>query len=287
MIDQEDYLRFLNHLQSIISLKESCRPLSEDKKYSHDDVRNTYYRQVMNVINDYYLGMIGPFFMNRIKDPLGNGTIAQYLPCAIENELFSNLGFLCSFSYLKTWHDMKKVGLVFSLWIVFEDSIDIIYQNIATESEIEKYKNGTFNRIKKIIEGKLIDEDIQSIQEKLKSDYIGINNKYNYILNFLTLDKNQKKKVKEIRDFLQFFNILRNSLHTNSRPMKNYEFKLSIGTFKFEKNKHIDFFTLDVLYNSINEFVKIFSFLRENLDIEKEMFNTASLVENSYTGTDL
>lgn len=284
MISQEDYLLLMNHLKQIIHLSNQCRELSKNSNFSHDDVRNTFFRQIINVMNDYYLGMFGPFFMMRIKEPLANGTLAPYLPDDVENSLISNFGFLCEQNYLKTWHDMKKVSLVFSLWIIFEDSVDFIYAHIVDEGEVEKLKNGTYNRIKEMLEGKLKEEDLKNIQTKLKSDYIGINNKYNYILNKLTLDKSQKKKLKEIREFLQFFNVLRNILHTNGRPMKDYEFKLDIGTFKFEKNKHIDFFTPDVLYLCIEKFVSIFSFLRENLNEEDEIFNIASLVENSYSG---
>lgn len=283
MISESDYLLFKEHLKQIINLKEKCRSLSDDEKFKYNDVRNTFYRQVMNIINDYYLGMFGPFFMARMKTPLANGTLAPYLPDEVENSLISNFGFLCEQSYLKTWHDMKKVSLVFSLWIIFEDSIDVIYSYIVDEKEVENLKNGTYSRIKKYLEDKLSEEDLLSIQAKLKSDYIGINNKYNYILNRFSLNKALKKELKEIREFLHFFNVLRNILHTNGRPMKDYNFKLSFGEFKFEKNKHIDFFTPDVLFICVEKFVGIFNFIRENLQIGDEIFNTASLIENSYS----
>ena len=91
---------------------------------------------------------------------------------------------------------MKKVGLVFTLWIVFEDTIDIIYQRVVSDSELEVNQYGNYNRIKKIFEGKLNEEDIEALKNKLKSDYIGINNKYNYILNALTVSSPQVRPFK-------------------------------------------------------------------------------------------
>lgn len=282
MTEHTDYFKFLHHLQKVWDLKEQCRTQSKSEKYTENDARNTFYNQIMNVINDYYLGMTGPLFIKRLDKPFQDSVLIPYFPVLEENNLFSNLGFLCEEPYLKTWHDMKKVGLVFTLWIVFEDTIDIIYQSIVAESELQTNQNGNYNRIKKIIEGKLNEEDILSIQGKLKSNYIGINNKYNYILNALTLDKSQSKQLQDIREFLQFFNILRNTLHTNSRPMKDYLFKLEIGHFTFEKNKHIDFFTFDVLYYSIEKFVDIFGFIRDNLKVKEKIFNPTTTINGSY-----
>ena len=64
--------------------------------------------------------------------------------------------------------------------------------------------------------------------------------------------------------------------------MKDIEFKTSIGTFKFEKNKHIDFFTLDVLYSSIKYFIEILCVIRDNLKYEGEIINTATTINNQY-----
>lgn len=282
MTEETEYFKFLDHLQKIWNLKDECRTLSKCEIYTANDVRNTFYSQIMNVINDYYLGMAGPILINRLDKPFRDGVLIPYFPISEENEHVSNLGFLKDNQYLKTWHDMKKLGLVFTIWIVFEDTIDIIYKSIVTESEIKTNQNGNYNRIKKIVEGKLNEEEIQNIQNKLKSDYIGINNKYNYILKELTLDRIQSKQLQDIREFLQFFNILRNTLHTNSRPMKDYQFKLEIGNIKFEKDKHIDFFTFDVLYYSIRKFVDIFSFIRDNLKVKEEIFNPTTTINGSY-----
>ena len=50
---------------------------------------------------------------------------------------------------------------------------------------------------------------------------------------------------------------MRNTLHNNSRPMKNYKFSLKMGEFKFERDKHIDFFTYDVILESIEKFFEV------------------------------
>ncbi len=272
----------LLHLQDIWKEKERCRILKQSKVFTSSDVRNTYFSQIMNIINDYYLGMISPYFMNRLNQPFRDGILRSYFPFQKENELYSNLGFLCEDHYTKTWHDLKKVGIVFNLWIVFEDSIDIIHNKMAAKDIVSNYKNGQFNKIKEIIEGKISKEDQVIIKSKLQSDYIGINNKYNYVLTSLVIDKSETKQLKEYREFLQFFNILRNTLHTNSRPIKEYHFKISIGDFKFVKNTHIDFFTLEVLYSSVVMFIEIFDFIRIKLKIEEEIFNPATLVKSSY-----
>ena len=64
--------------------------------------------------------------------------------------------------------------------------------------------------------------------------------------------------------------------------MKDYNFKLSIGNFSFKKDKHIDFFTLDVLYSSIETFVTTFELIKNKLIFEREIFNPATSVKNSY-----
>ena len=196
MTEQTDYLKFLKHLKAVWNLKEQCGILAKSEKFTTNDARNTFYRQIMNVINDYFLGMLGPFFMKRLDKPFRDAVLKPYFPLPVENDLFSNLGFLCEEPYLKTWHDMKKVGLVFTLWIVFEDTIDIIYQRVVSDSELEVNQYGNYNRIKKIFEGKLNEEDIEALKNKLKSDYIGINNKYNYILNALTVSSPQVRPFK-------------------------------------------------------------------------------------------
>jgi hypothetical protein len=236
----------------------------------------------MNIINDYYTGMIGPYFMKRLAIPFQNGSLLPYFPISLENELYSNLGFLCEDEYIKTWHDLKKVGVVYNLWIVFEDSIDIIYSKIVTQNAVSNNKYANYNKIKDLIERKISEANLKQIKSKLQCDYIGINNKYNYVLTSLATEKTEDKELKKFREFLQFFNILRNTLHTNSRPIKDYNFNTSLGKFKFEKNKHIDFFTFDVLYASIVIFIEIFDFIRTKLKYDKELFNSATLVSSSY-----
>ncbi len=270
------------HLQEIWKEKERCRSLKESKIYTSNDVRNTYFSQVMNVINDYYFGMIGPYFMQRLERPFKDGVLSPYFPANNENTLYSNLGFLLDNNYIKTWHDLKKVGIVFSMWIVFEDSIDIIYNKIVSIDDLNNNRIGQYNKIKDLIEGKINEEDLVLIKLKLESDYIGINNKYNYVFNSLNIDKAESKKITQYRSFLHFFNILRNTLHTNSRPIKDYYFKTTIGDFIFEKDKHIDFFNLEVLNASLEMFIDIFDFIRSKLDFEGEIYNTATLIKGSY-----
>ncbi|WP_291399355.1 hypothetical protein [Daejeonella sp.] len=272
----------LLHLNDIWKEKEKCRLLKESKRFSPNDVRNTYFSLIMQIINDYYTGMIEPYFMKRLSIPFQNGVLSPYFPSSLENKLYSNLGFLCEDQYIKTWHDLKKVGIVSNLWIVFEDSIDIIYSKIATEDDVNNYKYAHFNRIRGLIEGKISEEDLKHIKAKLQSDYIGINNKYNYVLNSLEIEKSEAKGLKKYREFLQFFNVLRNTLHTNSRPIKDFNFNTSIGKFKFEKNKHIDFFTTDILYASVVMFIEIFDFIRTKLKYDGEIFNSATLVSSAY-----
>ena len=269
-------------LQSIWKEKERCRSLKSSETFTSNDVRNTYFSQIMNVINDYYLGMIGPYFMQRLDRPFRDGLLRPYFPAFNENELYSNLGFLCENHYIKTWHDLKKAGIVFSMWIVFEDSIDIIFNKIISKDNLNNNKLGQFNKIKKLLEGKISEVDLEIIKSKLQSDYIGINNKYNYVLTSLKIEKSEDKKLKQYREFLQFFNILRNTLHTNSRPIKDYHFKISIGDFKFEKDKHIDFFSLNVLYESLVMFIDIFDFIRSKLNFDGEIYNSATLINGSY-----
>lgn len=279
MNHQTEHLQFLKHLENIWNLKNQCKKLSKSNKFSDNDIRNTFFRQIMNIINDYYSGMIMPVFINRVDKSFSDGVLRPYFPVSEENDLISNLGFFREEPYLKTWHDMKKLGLVFNLWIVFEDSIDIIYTNIITKDELQVNQNTNYNKIKKIIENKLNTEDLNYIKKKLMSEYIGVNNKYNYVLNNLNLEKIQ---LKEYREFLQFFNILRNTLHTNSRPLKDYQFNLSIGNIMFKKNKHIDFFTFDILYYSIEMFLKTYCLIRDNLSLKREIFNPSTLVKGSY-----
>lgn len=282
MEDKSQQFDIIKYLQSIWILKEECRTHAKDKKFSADDVRNVYFNQIMNAINNFYLGILIPYFMRKLDKPFKDGVMRGYFQHTIENTQFANLGFVCEEAYLKTWHDMKKVEIVYTLWVIFEDSIDIIYNKISTEEDRSIYQYGSYNKIKNIIENKLTDEELILIKEKLKSQYIGVNNKYNYIFNSLTLDKDGMKNIQEYRNFLHFFNFLRNTLHTNSRSMKDFECNLSIGKFNFEKDKHIDFFTLDTLYSSVNMFVEIFCLIRDKLVFKDKIVNTAKLVENKY-----
>jgi REP element-mobilizing transposase RayT len=281
MRDYMEYKQFLDHLKLIFKIKEECRELGKSELFTTNDVRNTFYSQIMNVINDYYFGMLSPFFITRLDKPFRDGVLRPYFTNLDENDLFSNLGFLCEEGYLKTWIELKKVSLVYNLWIVFEDSIDLIYNSVISDQDKELNLNSNFNRIEKIIHGKLSEAEIHEVKTKLKSTYISINNKYNFILNALELEKNQIKQLSEIREFLQFFNIMRNTLHNNSRPMKNYKFSLKMGEFKFERDKHIDFFTIDVILESIEKFVSIFNLIRENLNFNEEIFNPVSNINKS------
>ena len=63
--------------------------------------------------------------------------------------------------------------------------------------------------------------------------------------------------------------------------MKNYKFSLKMGEFKFERDKHIDFFTYDVILESIEKFVSIFNLIRENLNFNEEIFNPVSNINKS------
>lgn len=277
-----EYHQFLNHLKLMLNIKEECRSLGKSERFTCNDVRNTFYSQIMNVINDYYFGLLSPFFLKRLDKPFKDAVLRPYFTSANENELFAEFGFLCEDNYLKTWHDLKKVSLVFNLWIVFEDSVDILYQNVASDSEKESNLNSNYKRIEKVVIGKLSESDIEDIKNHLRTTYVSINNKYNYLLNALDLEKSKSKQLPEIRDFLQFFNVLRNTLHTNSRPMKNYNFKLKMGEFKFEKNKHIDFFTFEIISASVEKFVFIYNLIRDNLLFEDEIFNSSTYINNTY-----
>jgi hypothetical protein len=272
----------IEYLQKIWALKEESRILAKNERFSTNDVRQVYFNQIMNAISNFYLGILIPYFIKKLDAPFKDGVLRKYFQYAEENNQFANLGFVCEDNFLKTWHDLKKVDIVYNLWIIFEDAIDIIYNKITNEADRNIYQYGNYNKIKNIIEAKLNEEELKIIKEKLQSQYIGINNKYNYIFNSLIIDNDKKNKIHEFRRFLEFFNFLRNTLHTNSRSMKDIEFKTAIGTFKFEKNIHIDFFTLDTLYSSIKYFIEILCVVRDNLSYEGEIINTATTISNKY-----
>ena len=78
MTEQTDYLKFLKHLKAVWNLKEQCGILAKSEKFTTNDARNTFYRQIMNVINDYFLGMLGPFFMKRLDKPVSSPQVRPF-----------------------------------------------------------------------------------------------------------------------------------------------------------------------------------------------------------------
>jgi hypothetical protein len=165
--------------------------------------------------------------------------------------------------------------MVFTCWIIFEDSIDLIYSHIVEKDELDKNFNMYFFKILEFLTP--IEDNIKTkIQEKLKTPYININSKYNYLLNII--NKN-KLKIKTYRKFLEFFNVTRNCLHFNSRPIKDYSFSLPFGNFELKKGEIIEYFTYDVIEHSIKYFIEIFNFIRVNLPIDSVIINPATKIE--------
>lgn len=271
MVTIEDYDIFLNHLEDTWNLSQKCKELTLRNKFNSNDIRNTFFIQVSNILNDYYNGLLSPFLIIRLKDVFKIPETQRCFPDLKENKLISNLGFLTDLNYLKTWHDKQKLNLVFSLWIVFEDTIDVFYKNISKPEEVEVYKNLTFNKIKRFLIDKVSEDELNIIKEKLFSEYIGVTNKYNLLLSKVNSDEIDKKTIREIREFLDFFNTLRNTLHLNSRPIKDRMFNVPFGKYSFTKDKHIDFFTFDVLFKSTEYLVDRFDLIRKNIKYESQI----------------
>jgi hypothetical protein len=271
----ENYNQYLIHLEKIWNLKVKCKNLSIDSNFDKVDVRNLFFNQISNSLNDYYVGSINPFLINRLEQAFIDGVIQKYFPNERENHLISNLGFLNDFNYLKIWHDKQKLNLIFSLWIVFEDNIDLLYSSLISEKEIETENNRNFNKIKNIIERHLDDFIIEEVKSKLEINYIGINNKFNLLLNHALFSSSKLKK-KEMRNFLEFYNSLRNTFHSNSRSLKNKKFVLPYGSFSFKKNEPIDFFTLEILVKTTENLINVFETIRTSLKYPKIVLNPIS-----------
>lgn len=273
---------FEKHIATIWDYKLDSKAKMIDKRFSAIDVRNTYFTQMANVLNNYYCGIVSPFFMTRLVPAFDAGILRNYFP---ENErnYASNIGFLAEDGYVKVWHDIQKMNLVVGLWIIFEDNIDFIYQQVASEEEKESVKNQYFKKVINLLLPKtLTEEEVVRLKSELYTEYVSVNNKYNFILNKLKENGVTKKELVPIREFLSFYNTLRNSSHYNSRPLKDAEFKTTIGDFKLEKGKHTDFFTFKVLEDCVGEFIRIMIVIRDNLKLDKEIVNTAVHISSMY-----
>lgn len=276
--EDQNYLEFLKHLKAMCELKNKCRAEGEKSIYSNNDVRNVIFNQVMNTINDYYLSLLSPMLLNRLRPAFDSGMLKDFFPNQDENKLYEDLGFLFDHNYLATWHNMAKVKFVYNIWTVFEDYIDFIYMKIVPKEEINSLKDSNYKKIEKTLVGKIDDKTAEELRCKLSAEYISVNNKYNSIFNTIS-NPQLKSNIVDFRNFLSFFNVLRNSLHRNSRPQKDYNFKTRIGTFRFEKDKHIDCFTFTVIHDSFSNFIDLFVLIRDELPFGEEIFNTAVLVK--------
>lgn len=274
----EQRTQFINHFTEVWKLKEQCRAIGLSSLHSKNDVRTVWFNQMMNLINQYYFGMLAPNLMMRIGPAFSDGVLKSYFPDQDEIPLIENMGFLLDPNYLKTWREIQPLHLISGCWIVFEDSIDLLYAELSNEEDQANFKDGIFNKIKKHLSA-VSESDLNEIKLKLKSEYIGVSNKYNFIFNSLG-NAISKRKLKELRQFLFFFNTLRNSLHLNSRPQKDYTFNLPIGTLELKKNVHADVFTLEVLLYSLKTFVEIFSLLSTHLTTKKEIVNPSTQLDS-------
>jgi hypothetical protein len=254
------------HLTIVLHLQDRAGNLSMDTRFSENDVRNTFFLKFHYLLEYYYADIQIPYLFQKLGEPFQNGELSQYFDSkSVETFHFQNLGSLAMGENLAPYLSAKRVKFIFSIWMIFEEAIDQIYQHIVTSDDKENAKFQMFNKIRSKLSKKMTEEEILVIKNKLKSDFVSLQTKYNY--KFKKIKSNDNGiLINNYKEFLSFFNTLRNSFHSNSKPLKTHEFKLSFGTYTFVEGVYVDFFTRDILTNSIETLLMCFEFIRSNVE---------------------
>lgn len=275
-----DWDQLLAHLKHMNELKEKClsKIMSKEMaKFRDNDCRIVMYSQLASIIYTYYRNILMIFFLKRVSGTFLNGEFSSFFPDKQELDLYHTLNSDEEIANRASIIGQEKQKLIFSLWMVLEDNIDFIYSSLVTEEESQYNKSQLFNRIYNSIkdnspEGFVIPEKLlETLKEKFHSDYVQIGTKYDYVLKQLNLPK---KTLSKIRSFLEFVGAQRNSMHYNSRPLKDRKFSTPIGKFTQNEGKHSDIGTFENLEKMIEYMLFVFDQIVENLNYTDPIINT-------------
>ncbi|MBO9615609.1 MAG: hypothetical protein J7619_23130 [Dyadobacter sp.] len=278
----EDHNKFLDHLDMLWKLQSRAAELSKNKKFEKEDLRNEFFANLSHLIYNFYVDLQLPFFVNKIHPALADGTLNPYFSkdAKRENDHYSNIFHIGSPDKLKAYHDRYKAQLIFSIWIVFEDMIDVMFEKLATDEEKEIKSNKTFSQISKFLAG-LTELTIKKIQGKLHSDFVGLGEKYNLVFKKIE-NQELSSQIKKFKEFLEFVNTLRNCLHFNSRPLKDRTFELDFGKFEFKKNEFVDFASPEMIESTLEKMMDCVDFLRNHLTLEEKLIHSSKPTPREY-----
>ena len=222
-------------LDELLEYTETIKKDIKKINLHEDDVRHSFFGLYYSAIYDYY---IGKAFFQTAKY-IGEGEIkftekiypfkihAQRLYEIQDHELLTQ-GYFGNLNR----------NVLFSVWTSFEMIISLIFEYIVSEKDIEKIILKLNNKIVKAI--KNVDENDRKIiiETLLKTSFIPINRKFNYI--FERNKSNYIGNIEEDRIFLDFVVKLRNCMIHSNGVFHGKEFYYKFGDDEFLfKNKEM------------------------------------------------
>ncbi|MDR6373038.1 hypothetical protein J2795_004226 [Chryseobacterium bernardetii] len=222
-------------LDQLLDYTDSIKVQIKKLDYHKDDVRHGFFGLYYSSIYDYYIGNV--FFQ-----------VAKYIARGQIQFAENIYGFRV---HAQRLYEVQKYPLLvqgyngnlnrnilLNVWTSFETSVSLIFEKIITEDDILKIILKLNTKIVKAIENiNDIDKEI-IIDTLVKTSFIPINRKFNYIIQYKK--ENYLGDLEDERNFLDFVIKLRNCIiHSNGVYYgKDFYYRFNDEEFLF-KNKEI------------------------------------------------
>lgn len=222
-------------LEQLLDYSDAIKVQIKKLNYHKNDVRHGFFGLYYSSIYDYYIGNVFFQLAKHIADGQIQFTEKIYSFRAHAQRLYEIQKHPI---LIQGYKGNLNRNILLNVWTSFETSVSLIFEKIILEDDIPKIILKLNEKIVKAIESvDAIDKKI-IIDTLVKTSFIPINRKFNYIIKYKK--ENYLGKLEDERKFLDFVVKLRNCIiHSNGvYHGKDFYYKFDGEEFLF-KDKEI------------------------------------------------